>query len=239
VASQITSPGSAPPLAPTNVVISSNAQNLNLWNHLLSTGAASAGVAGSWTVTIASGVIVGSASSTLPALDTGVFPAGSTLQLVNNGTIAGAGGKGGNGAVCLPSGSSPATPGLAGGTALRAQVALSVVNNGAVWGGGGGGGGGVGNFGQAGGGGGGAGMAVAAGGTPGGGAGTLSTGGAGYDSGFAIGGNGGDAGQPGSTGGISEFPCQTVGAGGAAGAATIGNSFITWTTAGDRRGPLN
>jgi hypothetical protein len=45
-------------------------------------------------------------------------------------------------------------------------------------------------------------------------------------------GRGGDPGQAGSNGryGIS---------GGAPGASVIGNSFITWATVGDRRGPLN
>ena len=127
VASQITSPGSPPPQAPTNVIITNSSQNLNLWSYLLSNGVASAGVAGSWTVTIASGVVISSASSTVPALDTGVFPPGSILQLVNNGVIVGAGGKGGNGGLCkemlAATRASPAARGL------RAQVALSVVNN--------------------------------------------------------------------------------------------------------------
>ncbi len=233
VASQITSPGSPPPQAPTNVIITSSSQNLNLWNYLLSNGVASAGVAGSWTVTIASNVVISSASSTVPALDTGVFPPGSILQLINNGVIIGAGGKGGNGGLCKEM--LAATSGAAGGTGLRAQVALSVVNNAYLWGGGGGGGG----YYQGGGGGGGAGIVAGAGGVGAvgnGASGTVSNGGAGG----ANGGNGGNAGLPGA--GTSTGSCwwpAPAGAGGAAGAAASGNSFITWVTVGDRRGPLN
>lgn len=70
-------------------------------------------------------------------LSTGVFPAGSTLQLINNGRIQGAGGKGGwynsNKTNTLP---------VAGGNALTLQYATQLTNtSGLIFGGGGGGGG--------------------------------------------------------------------------------------------------
>lgn len=71
------------------------------------------------------------------ALRTGVFPAGSTLHIINKSTIQGRGGAGGS----ATSGS--ATVGTAGGTALYADYPCTVDNAaGYIWGGGGGGGGG-------------------------------------------------------------------------------------------------
>lgn len=50
------------------------------------------------TVTIAAGVTVGSTSSTVAAFQTGtVYPPGTKLNLINNGTIVGRGGNGGGG----------------------------------------------------------------------------------------------------------------------------------------------
>jgi hypothetical protein len=253
VTSMITTPGAPPAQQPVQVVISSSANNLNLWDYLVSAGLATAGTPSSWTVTIASGVVIGSASTSQPAFDTGVFPSGSSLSLINNGMIVGAGGSGGKGAVCGWS-PAPATVGGAGGTALRAQTALSVTNNASVWGGGGGGGGGCGGStsNKAGnGGGGGAGQIEGPGGLPGdatgspGGAGTLAAGGSGGTS--ASGGAGGAGGGPGLAGtaggspisGCYQAAAATGAAGGPAGAAASGNSLITWVTVGDRRGPLN
>jgi len=70
-------------------------------------------------------------------LSTGVFPAGSTLFIINNGRIQGAGGKGGwynsNKTNTLPT---------AGGNALTLQFPTTLTNNsGLIFGGGGGGGG--------------------------------------------------------------------------------------------------
>jgi hypothetical protein len=254
VTSSITSPGSPPAQAQTNVLITSSSQNLNLWNYLVSIGAASTGVPGSWKITIASGVTISSASASLPALDTGVFPTGSTLQLVNNGSIVGAGGNGGIAAsqhwvvdysyegwgYWAPD---PAVPAVAGGVALRAQFAVTVTNNANVWGGGGGGGSSSAS------GGGGAGLLPGLGGqvpagypasngtaTAGGGGGYL-----GYDPDYmTYYGNGGAGGAPGQPGGAGVGVNYAAGEpGGAAGPATNGNSFITWATTGDRRGPLN
>jgi len=253
VASQITSPGPPPGQAQTEVVIASSGKNLKLWDYLLANNLATAGVPGSWKVTISSGVTISSTSNTLPAFDTGVFPVGSTLQLINNGSILGAGGTGGSGpssywvvdygyeggGYSVPLPAVPATP---GGAALRAQHALTVTNNNKIWGGGGGGG----DSGYYGGGGG-AGVVAGQGGPYAGLAGlpgTATTGGIGYYGGYdewgtylGSGGAGGVPGQPGVAGVGAGFTAGQPG--GPAGPATIGNSFIIWATVGDRRGPLN
>jgi len=243
-----------------NVTIGSSSNNLNLWNYLLASGSAAAGTPGTWVVTIASGVAIGSSSTGVPAFDTGTFPAGSSLQIINNGNIEGAGGTGGNGsagASLCPT--SVPTPGAVGGPALQARTTMTLVNNANIWGGGGGGGGGGGSLGGkvtaqqegGGGGGGGAGMAAGGGGVgygsglPGGGG--TSTGGGAGGAGVPLnggnpGGTGGNGGGPGQSGGSGAkgTNCQTPGAqGGGAGSAVIGNSFITWVAVGDRRGPLN
>lgn len=92
-------------------------------------------------VTILSGVIIGSSSSITPALEiTGEYPAGSSITLINNGRIQGAGGAGGT------DGTTAADyDGRPGGTAIFvspfALINTLVVNNfGQIWGGGGGGG---------------------------------------------------------------------------------------------------
>jgi hypothetical protein len=239
VASSKTTPAPPPPAPATDVVISASTNNLNLWDYLLANGLATAGTPGSWTVTILSNVVIGSTSTGLPALDTGNFPAGSVLKIINNGTVVGAGGKGGDGGD--PEGMW-ATAGGPGGVALRAQVPVTITNDYRIWGGGGGGGGGFGTYGG-GGGGGGAGFIP---GGPGSGLypcwdacpadGTLTSGGIG---GYGSGKSGGTGGGPGEAGSPGSGHPNGVGAGGAAGPAVTGNSFITWATVGDRRGPLN
>ena len=93
------------------------------------------------TVTVNSGFVVGSGSTGVAAFDTGnTFPAGTTLALINNSYIVGAGGEGGRGGGDGDGGGS-GTGGYAGGPALNAQYPLTVTNNGTIGGGGGGGGG--------------------------------------------------------------------------------------------------
>lgn len=98
------------------------------------------------TVTVNPGVVVGSDATFTtvgsgytryriqtikgPAFTTAGMPAGSIINLINNGVIAGAGGNGG------PAGNSP---GGTGGTAIQATVPISITNNGIIAGGGGGG----------------------------------------------------------------------------------------------------
>ena len=92
------------------------------------------------TVTVNSGVYVSANSTSIFAIDTGTpFPTGSVLRLINNGFIVGMGGAAGTGRNFDGTGGNV---GLAAGTALRAQFALQVTNNGTIAGAGGGGGGG-------------------------------------------------------------------------------------------------
>jgi hypothetical protein len=166
------------------------------------------------TLTIGSGVVVGSASTGSFGLTISGWAAGDRVYLVNNGYIVGAGGNGNGGA---------------GGPALSTSIATFITNNGTI-GGGGGAGGGSQAYSYSGGGhppstvyvaavtgGGGAGSVA---GSPGG---TLTAGG----------GGGGGGGALGAAGGSSTW------GGGAAGAATSGNAKITWVTAGTRLGALN
>lgn len=108
----------------------------------------SAAIAAGWdtvtpldaTVTINSGVYVGSTSTGSYAFQTGSgFPAGSVLRLINNGIILGRGGDGGNGGQWSANGSG----GGNAGPALLASAAIQITNNNQIAGGGGGGGGGA------------------------------------------------------------------------------------------------
>lgn len=121
-----------------NQTIATNINNYNL---------RAAAVAAGWdqvvpllaTITVNSGVVIGSNSNTTPAFDTGTpFTTGTTLSLtINSGAyIVGKGGIGRN--------ANGPTSGADGGPAFKAQYAISVSNNGTIGGGGGGGGGGEG-----------------------------------------------------------------------------------------------
>lgn len=77
---------------------------------------------------IPSGATVGSTSSSIPALDVGQFPAGSTITIENAGSILGAGGLANSGV---------------GGNAIKANYSnqtVTITNTGNIFGGGGGGG---------------------------------------------------------------------------------------------------
>lgn len=164
------------------------------------------------TVTINSGVYVGSSTTSGYGFDTGAgFPADTTLAVVNNGFIVGCGGDGG--ALI----SAEYTRGAPGGHAFRAQAPVTVTNNGTIAGGGGGGGGGNG--------GGGAGYAVGKG-AGNGSNGTKTSGGAAG----SLSGKGGDLGGAGSN--------SLGGTGGASGKAIVGNANITWAATGTRMGPI-
>lgn len=122
-----------------NPVISANTTNYNM---------KAAAIAAGWnqsdvlrmTVTINSGVIIYSTSTGSYAFDTGsTFPAGSTLALINNGTILGCGGAGADGPAYVTSYEN-GLAGAAGGPAFIARNGISVTNNGIIGGGGGGGG---------------------------------------------------------------------------------------------------
>jgi hypothetical protein len=208
------------------------------------------------TFVINSGIVVSSDNTSGLAFDVDTsWAAGDGVTIVNNGTIVGRGGNGGNGESTTGSISptySGLTAGAVGGQALRAQRAVSVNNTGTIAGGGGGGGGGGGYWGgmndPASGGGGGGGrssLTNSSGGTPGpGGAGTFSSAGVGANGGESPisngnggkGGNGGGWGATGATGGSTAM--RTGAAGGSAGAAVSGNSNITWVATGTRLGAI-
>ncbi len=102
-------------------------------------------------VTINSGVVVGSHSATPAMYQSGSFAVGSTVTIINNGTIVGRGGNGGDGGAPFANGK----VGKDGKTALRLGQNTTLTNNGNIYGGGGGGGGGAGTASGGGGGGGG------------------------------------------------------------------------------------
>jgi hypothetical protein len=177
------------------------------------------------TCTVNASVIIGSVDAAVPAFAVGSWPAGVVIHLVVLGRIQGKGGRGGAGGL--------ASGGDDGGIALYARFAINMdVAAGAVWGGGGGGGGSP----TGGGGGGGAGQDPGLGGGSSAGSagspGTATSGGTGGAPG-GIGAPGADGGGPGIAGdGGGAFTF----AGGQAGAAIDGISFIAVTGPGDIRG---
>jgi|GEM_PF-1373862 len=237
-----------------NATIAANTSNYNL---------KSAAIAAGWnqttplaaSITINAGIIVGSTSTATPAFATGsTFPAGSTLSIINNGTIQGMGGNGGNGG-----NDSVGGPGSAGGNAIQLNWPVTITNSsGFIYGGGGGGGGGGGTTGgfeaivaYGGGGGGGrsantnsaGGIAVAVGAGFSGNPGTAAAAGTGgaadvqSPASSGAGGNGGDVGAAGATGapGLGGSINNYIGgAGGAAGKAIVLNgNAVTWVSGND------
>lgn len=128
--------------------ISASTQNYNVAN---------AAVAAGWngtqalfaTITINSGVYVGSSNTGAYGLTVPALPANSTVTIICNGAIVGAGGAGGAGGSATYGGSITAgmTSGTAGGPALLCQAPTILKGGGFIGGGGGGGGGGEGWFG--------------------------------------------------------------------------------------------
>lgn len=104
------------------------------------------------TVTVPSGVTIGSNAANLPAFTINQFPDGSNITLINNGTIVGRGGDGGSGGWNYGEwvyGHNwgwfrifESTSGSDGGTAIKTEYNIKIINNGIIGGGGGGGGGG-------------------------------------------------------------------------------------------------
>lgn len=222
-----------------NVTAASNLRTLA--NNAGYTGTAGA----NFQFVVASGVTIMGAAGAGKGIDTGTWPAGSTISLIVSGNVYGGGGNGGAG-----SNSGAGLPGAAGGDAVYVQypITITVNSGGSIKGGGGGGGGGsyasgtgylVGGDGGGGGfpnGNGGAGSAGTAGDTAAAGSpGTTSGGGAGGASGPS-GGPGGNAGTAGSTGGAAN---ASGGAGGAAGYAIRKNSqTVTLTNNGTVTGTV-
>jgi hypothetical protein len=255
----------------SNRVTASATISANTSNYTLNTAKASGYVAGKtdMTLTINSGVFVSSSSTGSYALtvDTS-WTTGDTVTIVNNGTIIGRGGDGGNGGTITGGGGTlnPGSPGSNAGPALLVQRATSINNINRIAGGGGGGGGGGSTI-VATGGGGGGGIGVSTGGATqfgfgggqsAGGNGTLTAAGGGgsgasssgsTDCGFftSQGGSGGAGGTFGSSGNggangsntQSGFYDRAGGGGGSAGAAVVGNSNITWIATGTRNGAIS
>jgi hypothetical protein len=196
--------------------------------------------------------LVSASDTSQSAFDTGQgFPTGSSIYLINNNYIVGAGGAGGN---------NSGGAGGSGGTAITLRMPTYIQNNGVIAGGGGGGGANVDVDGfwteyyscnqvvyskttsRGGGGGGGAGSVVGKGGTINGSSGTLITGGNGGSgetttdgSARAVSGagaKGGDLGGAGSN-------CTGGGAGGAAGKYINGQSYLIWLKVGTVAGGIS
>ncbi len=225
--------------------------NVNLREYARSAGAFD-DVPYAVTCTIAAGHVIGSTSTAVPAFDTGVWPAGTTIKLLleTGARICGRGGRGGRGGLVPPNAFNEA--GQVGGTALQTSNNLTLVNRGFIQGGGGGGGGGTFVAVPGCGGGGGAGYLASEPGLGGfglGGSGQLAAGNGqggsiglgglgGVLSGHNSGGNGGAPGQPGSPGG-SLGTALTAAQGGAAGAAIryLSTVIVTKVVAGTIDGP--
>ncbi len=243
-----------------NIVISSDRDGYNLYNIAVGMGWNPSEKA-NISVVINSGVYVYSSTTATPAFTVGTFPAGSNINITNNGTIAGMGGAGGAGG---------GGAGQPGGGAFLAQTSVTLTNNNIIAGGGGGGGsggatGGCGyaacyNYVGGGGGGGQSGRSNSAGGagaaplvpagasaTSGlaGNPGTVSgpgNGGAGSQTSLASlyggsGGGGGTWGASGNTGVISGNSTSGA-AGGAGGYCTSGSGYISWAATGSRYGGI-
>ena len=118
-----------------DIVIASDVNNYNPSTYLTTNGWNGTKKVG-LTITINAGVTVGSTSDTTAALTIPTLPAGSTVTVINNGNIYGAGGSGGNGTT------SDGGNGSDGGTAISSGTPITLNNNGSIKGGGGGGGGG-------------------------------------------------------------------------------------------------
>ena len=210
-----------------NAVVSANVNSIDFRTKILASGWDGVSPVTA-TLTINSGVYIGATSSSVYSLTiTGSFPSGSTLNLINNGHISGAGGTGGG----------DMAVGGSGGDAVQATIPVNITNNGDMWGGGGGGGGGQGRHSQSTAGGAGAGrvpgVAVstfyAA---------TSTVGGAGQpsSSGYTAGGGGGNIGLGGGAGGGNGYYGGSGAAGGLAGRYIVGNSNVTWLVTGTRLG---
>lgn len=157
-----------------NESISSNQTNLSLYSL-----AGSPATAGNYVFTIQTGVVVYATATNVPALDASGFPSGTTISIINNGSIIGKGGAGGAGGAAFRNfgvnSVNNGTAGGAGGDAIKLGTNNVTIDNtsGNIFGGGGGGGGGGGainnfddgesfNLGVAGGSGGGAGRSYSA-----------------------------------------------------------------------------
>ena len=136
----VTKPSSVNGRSSINITILSNTYNYDVFYNAAMTGLYYPGYT-DVTVTINSGVYVGSASTIENALSVSGFTSGDTVSIVNNGNIFGCGGAGGRGQN-LGNQVSSVNNGGAGGDALSISYPTTIQNNGILAGGGGGGAGG-------------------------------------------------------------------------------------------------
>jgi len=119
--------------------------NINLYEYAIARREINSG--DTVNLTINTGAVIGSASTSQPAFTTGSgWPSGVTINIVNRGRIEGAGGKGGDGGDSVASSKNPigsdGADGEDGGLGVSFLYNCSFTNDGFVAGGGGGGGGG-------------------------------------------------------------------------------------------------
>lgn len=134
------------PVDPTTkqVPVNENRTNFNLYDETTSIFEVNSG--DTINCEIASGIIIGSASTSMPAFTTGSgWPSGVTINITNRGTIVGKGGAGGAGGEYRGTAGGTnlrdAGDGFNGGTAIQFTQDASFTNEGITGGGGGGGGG--------------------------------------------------------------------------------------------------
>jgi len=220
-----------------NIIISTDTQNFDARTALINAGWNGIQKTNS-TIIVDNNVVVGSNAITGAAFVIDNIPEGSTINVTNNGTIAGTGGDGGgNGGGLNFGGGNGQTGGNAFQVTDTTGATITLINNGVIGGGGGGGGGG--NDSSSGttspGGGGGAGRSPGLGRGTGATDGTLLLGGQGSPIGVADptggGGRGGNLGQAGLNG-VGPSP----GSAGGAGKAIVGIANITGSIGGDVRG---
>lgn len=160
IGEEVTYSGSIVPEDPTTktIIIEENLFNLNLYEYAISGNTTNPPpqTGDTYIFSLNSEFVIGSESTSMPALDTGnEWPTGVTLQFINNGVIAGKGGTGGRGGsvnLFNVSGTQNISFGndffgqqaTDGGPAFAANHAIEIiVESGGVVGGGGGGGGGA------------------------------------------------------------------------------------------------
>lgn len=125
-----------------NLIVSTNAFNLDLYYQVVTSGYYFAGIS-DITLTINSGIYVGSNSTDIASIIVSGFSVGDTIKIINNGNILGYGGMAGDGQD-LGTIPSAANNGKNGGDAISLKFpVLSIINNGIIGGGGGGGAGGT------------------------------------------------------------------------------------------------
>ena len=199
----------------SQILISSNTNNFVLYDELIKIGWDKVSPV-NLNMTVDGNVIVGSDSTASPAFKVDALPTGSIINLLNYGIITGRGGDGGN----------QTSKGDDGGNGMSISYPINIDNREIIGGGGGGGGGG--------------GIRGTPSGLPQQNGFSNGNGGAGFGGSRRAGftndntGAGGNIGEKGNVG-VGFF---SVGNGGSAGDAIIGNSFVNWIKRGDVRGGI-